>query len=92
MRSSIPQTSFKKSADRANTRNTTPPIIVTVLTDILVAINRPPITAKPVQNAWPSTPPRETPRAFSLAPNIIVVNWLRSPHSAKKVMVKAKNE
>lgn len=50
-----------KSAVNANSRNTNPPITVTVLTEIFCAIILPPNTANPVQNTWPSTPPTMTP-------------------------------
>lgn len=50
---------------------------------------RPPSTPKPVQMAWPITPPIITPMRFSRAARIIVVICERSPHSATKVIVKA---
>lgn len=48
-------------AYKAKLRNTSPPINVTVRTEILVATMRPPITATPVQMKWPTTPPLTTP-------------------------------
>jgi len=39
-------------------------MIVTVLTDILCAINLPPITASPVHKACPNVPPIVTPTTF----------------------------
>lgn len=69
--------------------NTTPPIKVTVLTDIFCAMIRPPITPKPVQMACPIIPPDITPHKFSLADSTIVVICERSPHSATNVIVKA---
>ena len=40
---------------------------VTVRTDILAAINRPPMTASPVQRACPRIPRTQTPYTSSLA-------------------------
>lgn len=77
------------NALNANNKKTTPPTIVTVRTEIRCAIIRPPITAKPVQIAWPRTPPTITPYALSRAASTIVDNWDRSPHSATNVIVKA---
>lgn len=51
----------KNNALIAKRRKTTPPIIVTVRTDIRCAIIRPPMTAIPVQMACPITPPIITP-------------------------------
>lgn len=73
----------------AKMRKTMPPMMVTVRTEIFVAIKRPPMTARPVQMACPRTPPMMTPQRFSLAARTIVVICERSPHSATKVMVKA---
>jgi len=55
----------------------------------LAAIIRPPMTANPVQIACPTTPPTQVPQISSRAASTTVASWDRSPHSAKKVMVKA---
>ena len=62
---------------------------VTVLTEMRVAIMRPPMTARPVQSAWPRMPPTQTPYTSSRAARITVASWDRSPHSARVVIVKA---
>jgi len=49
------------SAENANAKNTMPPMIVTVLTEIFCAIILPPITANPVHKQWPTVPPTATP-------------------------------
>lgn len=77
------------NALKANSKKTTPPTMVTVRTDIRCAIMRPPMTASPVQRAWPRTPPTMTPYALSRAASTIVDNCDRSPHSATNVIVKA---
>ncbi len=47
-----------------NMRNKIPPIIATVRSDIFAASILPPMTANPVQKAWPMRPPRTTPKGF----------------------------
>jgi hypothetical protein len=73
----------------AKIMKTTPPIKVTVLTEIFCAMIRPPITPRPVHIACPIIPPDITPHKFSLAASTIVVICERSPHSATNVIVKA---
>jgi len=42
----------------------TPPVKATLRWEILVAINRPPMTARLVQKQWPREAPTVTPRGF----------------------------
>jgi hypothetical protein len=63
-----------KNAVSANSRKTTPPIRVTVRTEIRWATKRPPITARPVQKAWPKMPAMMTPLISSRAAKTIVAN------------------
>lgn len=74
---------------REKRRKSTPPAIVTVRSLMRVARNLPPTTARPVQMACPTMPPSETPTGSLAAAIAIVVIWLRSPHSARKVSVNA---
>ena len=76
-----------KTAEIANKIKTTPPTKVTVLTEIIVAMKRPPITARPVHKACPKQAPNVTPTTFSREASTTVAIWDRSPHSAKKVIV-----
>ena len=73
----------------AKHRNTTPPMRVTVRTEMAVAIILPPMTASPVQQAWPRTPPTQIPTGFSREPRITVAICDRSPHSATSVRINA---
>ncbi len=58
----------------AKTRKTTPPTMVTVLTEMRWAIMRPPSTARPVQIPCPMIPAITTAATFSRAAKTIVAN------------------
>ena len=58
-----------------------------VLTEILLANKRPPITARPVQIACPTMPPNVIPNGFCVVAIAMVVICDLSPHSARKVNV-----
>mmetsp|Transcript_26409 Transcript_26409/g.45171 ORF Transcript_26409/g.45171 Transcript_26409/m.45171 type:complete len:299 (-) Transcript_26409:73-969(-) len=66
-----------------------PPTRSTVRSEIEEASSLPPMTAAPVQQACPMVAPRVTPKGSRAAPRAIVAIWERSPHSARKVRVKA---
>mmetsp|Transcript_15750 Transcript_15750/g.30210 ORF Transcript_15750/g.30210 Transcript_15750/m.30210 type:complete len:263 (+) Transcript_15750:564-1352(+) len=70
-------------------KNRKPPVKATVRWEILVAIIRPPTTANPVHRKWPMDAPTVTPNGFLCVASAIVVTWLRSPHSARKVRTNA---
>ena len=63
-----------RNAVRANIMKQTPPIRVTVLTEILVATNRPPITARPVHRVWPIRPAMTIAERSSLAARTMVAS------------------
>jgi len=62
------------NAVRANMRKQTPPMRVTVLTEIFVATNLPPRTANPVQSVWPINPAMMIAERFSRAANTMVAS------------------
>lgn len=70
-------------------RKRMPPIMATVRSEIFAASILPPITARPVQKAWPTRPPSTTPKGFLDAASATVAICERSPHSARKVSVNA---
>lgn len=53
-------------------RNRIPPMMATVRSEILAASIFPPMTARPVQKAWPTSPPSTTPKGFLDAASAIV--------------------
>ena len=73
----------------AKTINSAPPAVATVFSLMRAASMRPPSTARPVHMEWPMTAPRVMPKGSCAAAMAIVAIWLRSPHSARKVSVKA---
>mmetsp|Transcript_14849 Transcript_14849/g.35844 ORF Transcript_14849/g.35844 Transcript_14849/m.35844 type:complete len:329 (-) Transcript_14849:157-1143(-) len=77
------------SAWKAKMKNRKPPAMATRRWLILSATMRPPTTASPVQHAWPMMAPAVTPYGSLCAASAMVVIWLRSPHSARKVSTNA---
>src|SRR6056300_1555939 len=66
-----------------------PPTNDTVLGEIFNATILPPMTARDVQKQCPRTPPMATPYGFLCVARAMVVIWLLSPHSAKKINTNA---
>mmetsp|Transcript_7517 Transcript_7517/g.8681 ORF Transcript_7517/g.8681 Transcript_7517/m.8681 type:complete len:213 (+) Transcript_7517:1021-1659(+) len=70
-------------------RKRTPPENATVLWEIFAARIWPEMTARPVQRACPIEAPTVIPMGFLCDARAMVVIWLRSPHSARKVSTNA---
>mmetsp|Transcript_39084 Transcript_39084/g.93376 ORF Transcript_39084/g.93376 Transcript_39084/m.93376 type:complete len:237 (+) Transcript_39084:162-872(+) len=73
----------------AKQRKSTPPAVTTMRSEMCSASTRPPSTASVVQHEWPMMPPSVTPKGSLAAASAMVEIWDRSPHSARKVSVKA---
>lgn len=71
-----------------NTRKSTPPRKVTIRGETLMANNWPQIVAIVVQMKWPKQPPIKTDKMGFVLARRIEETWERSPHSAKKIIIK----